>query len=53
MTGRIASIHVASDAEVVAALQEAVRAGGVVLKRAGPTPLGGSYVFFADPDGHV
>jgi catechol 2,3-dioxygenase-like lactoylglutathione lyase family enzyme len=49
----ILSIHVASDGEVEAALQEAVRAGGVVVKGAAPTPLGGSYGFFADPDGHV
>ncbi len=51
--GAILSIHVATDAEVEAALEEAARAGGVVVKRAGPTPLGGSYGFFADPDGHV
>jgi uncharacterized protein len=47
------SIHVATDAEVDAALQEAARAGGVVVKRAASTPLGGSYGFFADPDGHL
>jgi len=49
----VLSIHVATDGEVDAALQEAVQAGGVVVKRAAPTPLGGSYGFFADPDGHV
>ena len=49
----VLSIHVASDGEVDAALQEAARAGGVVVKGAAPTPLGGSYGFFADPDGHV
>jgi catechol 2,3-dioxygenase-like lactoylglutathione lyase family enzyme len=49
----ILSIHVATDAEVDAALQEAARAGGVVVKWAAPTPLGGSYGFFADPDGHL
>jgi uncharacterized protein len=49
----ILSIHVATDGEVDTALQEAVRAGGVVVKRATPTPVGGSYGFFADPDGHV
>jgi predicted lactoylglutathione lyase len=49
----ILSIHVATDAEVDALLQEAARAGGVVVKWAAPTPLGGSYGFFADPDGHV
>jgi catechol 2,3-dioxygenase-like lactoylglutathione lyase family enzyme len=49
----VLSIHVATDAEVDAALHEAARAGGVVVKRAAPTPLGGSYGFFADPDGHV
>jgi uncharacterized protein len=46
-------IHVATDGEVDAAIQEAASVGGVVLKRAAPTPLGGSYGFFADPDGHV
>jgi uncharacterized protein len=49
----ILSIHVTSDAEVAAAVQEAVRAGGVLVKEATPTPLGGSYAFFADPDGHL
>ena len=49
----ILSIHVATDGEVDAALQEAVRTGGFVVRRAAPTPLGGSYGFFADPDGHV
>jgi uncharacterized protein len=49
----VLSIHVATDAEVDAALQEAARAGGVVVKRAAPTPLGGSYGFFAAPDGHL
>jgi catechol 2,3-dioxygenase-like lactoylglutathione lyase family enzyme len=49
----VLSIHVATDAEVDAAVQEAARAGGVVVKRAAPTPLGGSYGFFADPDGHL
>ncbi len=36
-----------------AAVEEAAKAGGVVVKRAATTPLGGSYAFFADPDGHV
>ena len=36
----ILSIHVATDGEVDAALQEAVRAGGVVVKRAAPHPTG-------------
>jgi uncharacterized glyoxalase superfamily protein PhnB len=49
----ILSIHLATDGEVDAALQEAVRAGGVVVRPAAPTPRGGSYGFFADPDGHV
>jgi catechol 2,3-dioxygenase-like lactoylglutathione lyase family enzyme len=51
--GAILSIHVTSDAAVAAAVQEAVRAGGVLVKEATPTPLGGSYAFFADPDGHL
>jgi uncharacterized protein len=49
----VLSIHVATDGEVDAAIQEAASVGGVVVKRAAPTPLGGSYGFFADPDGHV
>jgi catechol 2,3-dioxygenase-like lactoylglutathione lyase family enzyme len=49
----VLSIHLATDGEVDAALQEAARAGGVVVKQAAPTPVGGSYGFFADPDGHV
>jgi catechol 2,3-dioxygenase-like lactoylglutathione lyase family enzyme len=49
----VLSIHVATDGEVAAGLQEAARAGGVVVKGAAPTPVGGSYGFFADPDGHV
>ena len=49
----VLSIHVATDAEVEAAVQEAARAGGVVVKGAAPTPRGGSYAFFADPDGHL
>jgi catechol 2,3-dioxygenase-like lactoylglutathione lyase family enzyme len=51
--GAVLSIHVATDGEVDAALQEATRAGGVVVKPAAPTPVGGSCGFFADPDGHV
>jgi uncharacterized glyoxalase superfamily protein PhnB len=47
------SIHVATDSEVDVAVQEAAKAGGVVVKPASPTPLGGSYAFFADPDGHL
>jgi hypothetical protein len=49
----ILSIHVATDGEVDAALQEAARAGGVVVRWAAPTPLGGSYGFFANPDRHL
>jgi catechol 2,3-dioxygenase-like lactoylglutathione lyase family enzyme len=49
----VLSIHMATDGEVDAALREADRAGGVVVKEAAPTPLGGSYGFFADPDGHL
>jgi catechol 2,3-dioxygenase-like lactoylglutathione lyase family enzyme len=49
----VLSIHVATDAEVDAAVQEAVRAGGTLVMGAAPTPLGGSYGFFADPDGHL
>ena len=43
------SIHVATDGEVDVAVQEAARAGGVIVKPPSPTPLGGSYAFFADP----
>jgi catechol 2,3-dioxygenase-like lactoylglutathione lyase family enzyme len=49
----VLSIHVATDAEVTAAVEAAARAGGVVVRWAAPTPLGGSYGFFADPDGHL
>ena len=49
----VLSIHLATGGEVDAALQEAAQAGGVVVKPAAPTPLGGSYGCFADPDGHV
>jgi catechol 2,3-dioxygenase-like lactoylglutathione lyase family enzyme len=49
----VLSIHVATDGEVDAAVQAVARAGGVVVKPAVPTPLGGSYAFFADPDGHL
>jgi len=49
----VLSIHVATDGEVAGAVEEAVRAGGVVIKRPAATPLGGSYAFFADPDGHI
>jgi uncharacterized protein len=49
----ILSIHVATDEEVAAAVQEAAEAGGAVVKPPATTPLGGSYAFFADPDGHL
>ena len=49
----VLSIHVATDAEVDAALHEAAQAGGVVVKPAAPTPLGGAYRFYADPDVHL
>jgi hypothetical protein len=49
----VLSIHVATDEEVAAAVQEVAEAGGVVVKRPAATPLGGSYAFFADPDGHL
>jgi hypothetical protein len=45
------SIHVATDAEVDAALHEAVRAGGVVVKRAAPTRWASPMGSFADPYG--
>ena len=37
----VLSIHVATDGEVAAAVEEAARAGGVVVKRPTATPLGG------------
>jgi uncharacterized protein len=49
----VLSIHVATDGEVDAAVQAAASAGGVVVKPAAPTRLGGSFAFFADPDGHL
>jgi catechol 2,3-dioxygenase-like lactoylglutathione lyase family enzyme len=51
--GAVLSIHVATDEEVAAAVQEAAKAGGAIVRRPAPTPLGGSYAFFADPDGHL
>jgi hypothetical protein len=36
----VLSVHVATDGEVDAAVEEAVRAGGVVVKGAAPTPAG-------------
>ena len=51
--GAVLSIHVATDQEVAAAVEQAAGAGGAVVKRPSPTPLGGSYAFFADPDGHL
>jgi catechol 2,3-dioxygenase-like lactoylglutathione lyase family enzyme len=49
----VLSIHVATDAEAADAVEEAATAGGVVVKRPATTPLGGSYAFFTDPDGHL
>ena len=49
----VPSIHVATDDEVAAAVQEAAKAGGVIIKRPTTTLVGGSYAFFADPDGHL
>jgi uncharacterized protein len=49
----VLSIHVATDAQVAAAIQEAAEAGGAVVKPPTTTPLGGSYTFVADPDGHL
>jgi uncharacterized protein len=49
----VLSIHVATDGEVAAAVEAAVEAGGAIVKRPASTPLGGSYAFFADPDGHL
>jgi catechol 2,3-dioxygenase-like lactoylglutathione lyase family enzyme len=44
----VLSIHVATDGEVDAALQEAARAGGVVVKRAAPS-LGHSFPCWRRP----
>jgi uncharacterized glyoxalase superfamily protein PhnB len=41
----VLSIHVATDAQVAAAIQEAAEAGGAVVKPPTTTPLGGSYTF--------
>ena len=54
LTGEaILPIHVATDAGVDAALQEAARAGGVVVKWLLPPRWAGPHGFFADPDGHL
>lgn len=42
----------ASDADVDAAMTQAVGAGASVLKPPQPTPWGGYAGYFADPDGH-
>ncbi len=47
------SHNVASLAEVDAFLQQAERAGAVVVKPAGPTFYGGHAGYFQDPDGHL
>jgi predicted enzyme related to lactoylglutathione lyase len=47
----VLSIHVATDGEAAGAVQEAAKAGGVVVKRPTTTPLGGSYACFGDPTG--
>jgi hypothetical protein len=49
----ILSTHVSTDGGGRRRAPGGSRAGGVVGKRAAPTPLGGCYGFFADPDGHV
>ena len=45
--------NVASEAEVDAAMAEAVKAGAVIIKAAHDTFWGGYAGYFADPDGHL
>ena len=45
--------NVASQAEVVAVMQEAARAGARVVKTAQATSYGGFAGYFLDPDGHL
>jgi hypothetical protein len=46
------AINVESEEAVTSALEEAVRAGGTMLKPAERAPWGGFSGYFADPDGH-
>lgn len=45
--------NVASEAAVLATLDEAVAAGGRLVRPAGPTEWGGFRGYFADPDGFL
>jgi hypothetical protein len=47
------SLPLVSDDALRAELSGEAVAGGVVVKSASPTPRGGSYAFFTDPDGHL
>jgi catechol 2,3-dioxygenase-like lactoylglutathione lyase family enzyme len=46
------AMNVATEAEVGAAIDAAVEAGGRLLKPATRMPWGGLSAYFADPDGH-
>lgn len=46
------AVNVRTEAEVQAALDEAVAAGGTLLRAPETKPWGGLVGYFADPDGH-
>ncbi len=52
-TGFTISHNVASEHEVVSTLQEAVAAGGRLIRAAEKAPWGGFRGYFADPDGFL
>ncbi|MDB5774847.1 MAG: hypothetical protein JWP38_980 [Herbaspirillum sp.] len=45
--------NVLSEAEVDAVMEQAIQAGGAIVKRAGKTFWGGYAGYFQDPDGHL
>lgn len=46
------SFNVSTEAQVKRVLQKAKKAGGTILRDAGPVFWGGFTAYFADPDGH-
>jgi uncharacterized protein len=52
---RGSSLHFITDSRetVDETLRAAAAAGGTVVKEAAPTPWGGYFGYFADPDGHL
>lgn len=52
-TGITLAHNVRTDKEVDALLEQAVAAGGLLVKAGGPAFWGGYSGYFADPDGHL